>query len=121
MNDIPGWVGLAVGAGGGGLISGLVTLYKARGEAGKTKADSAAALSSSAVAIVQGVQQELEALRDKVEQLEEREEERDRRDTVQERRLRVHERWDSTVAEKLRSLGEDIADPPPLYPDTTAA
>lgn len=120
--SIPAWAQiLGYVFGTGGLLGGGALAYKARPEAQKIKAEAAQVLNASAIAIVQGVEKELEALRAKVEKLEEREEERDRRDVEQDRRLRRHERWDMDMVRQLRDKGIDVPDPPPLYPDPTAA
>lgn len=113
------WAGGAVTLFGGG--AGFVAFIKARPEARKIDAEAAAQLGDSSVRIVQGLEEELTYLRNEVRAVKEKQEsvEREQRRKEQQEyyRLRAHERWDNTIAQKLRDLGEDVTDPPPLYPD----
>lgn len=117
------WAGGAITMLGGG--AGFVAFVKARPEARKINAEAAATLGDSSVRIVQGLEEELTYLRTEVRAVKEKqnaaEREQKQREQQQYIRLRAHERWDNTIAQKLRDLGEDVTDPPPLYPDPTAA
>lgn len=117
------WAGGAVTLLGGG--AGFVAFIKARPEARKINAEAAAILGDSSVRIAQGLEEELTYLRNEVRAVKEKQEtaerQREHREQQQYARLRAHERWDNTIAQKLRDLGEDVTDPPPLYPDPTAA
>lgn len=114
------WAGGAVTLLGGG--AGFVAFIKARPEARKIDAEAAATLGDSSVRIVQGLEEELTYLRSEVRAVKDKQEAVEREQRIKEQqqyfRLRAHERWDNTIAQKLRDLGEDVTDPPPLYPET---
>jgi hypothetical protein len=78
-------------------------------------------VADSAAALAQGFAEDMRTLRAEVAGLKSKLEAQELREERQERRLIFHERWDRQVAERLRDLGETIPDPPPLYPDHTAA
>lgn len=122
-SEIVQWVGAGIAALGG--TAGIAAFIKARPEARKINADSAQVLSASSVAFVQGVSHEMAALREEIATLRgkiaQQEEKFKRREMQQDRRLRRHERWDVDMVHRLRSQQIDVPDPPPLYPDSTAA
>jgi hypothetical protein len=91
-----------------GLGGSLVAVIKSRPEARKLSADAAGVL----VGIATGVSKELEAdlkeMRQRVDELE----------LVQRQQqwtLERHSLWDTAATEKLRVLGIEIGDPPPLF------
>jgi hypothetical protein len=117
------WIGGLIAAVGG--AAGIASFIKARPEAKKLDADAAKVIQETSADMIktvrESVREDLVALRARVAELEQDRKDRDRRDEMQYRRLRVHQSWDEQIARKLRELGEDIADPPPLYPDPTPA
>lgn len=117
------WIGAIVGT--TGLGTGAVALFKARPEAKRLDADTAKVIQETSADMIktvrESVREDLVALRLRVAELEQDRKDRDRRDELQYRRLRVHQSWDEQIARKLRELGEDISDPPPLYPDPSLA
>lgn len=123
---VAAWLG--GGTGLAALITALVLLVKARPENRLKNAEAAKVIQDASADWVLGVSEDLKALRAsdrtlraKVATLEQERDQRKRRDDLQERRLRKHETWDRNVAEQLRELGGSVTDPPPLYPDPTAA
>lgn len=113
------WAALILG--GGGFAGMVVQIVKARPEAKKIDADAAQVLSSASAEFVQRMATQLDRTQARVDQLEQKLNLQEEREERHERLLLVHEAWDRSVAEKLRGMGETIADPPPLYPDPTAA
>lgn len=117
------WVGGLFAAVGG--TAGIAAFIKARPEAKKLDADAAKVIQETSADMVksvrESVREDMAALRARVAELEQDRKDRDRRDEMQYRRLRVHQTWDEQIARKLRELGEDISDPPPLYPDPSLA
>lgn len=117
--EIAAWIGAAAGLGGVGTTFGM--LFKAKSESRKTnadadksKADAVKVIQDASAGWVQSVSEELRELRREVAALR-RERDHDHR------RLRIHERWDIDMAHQVRQLGGHVTDPPPLYPDPTAA
>jgi hypothetical protein len=117
------WIGGIFAAVGG--TAGIAAFIKARPEAKKLDADAAKVIQETSADMVksvrESVREDMAALRARVAELELDRKERDRRDELQYRRLRVHQSWDEQIARKLRDLGEEIGDPPPLYPDPSIA
>lgn len=113
------WAGLALG--GTGVAGMVAVLLKARPEAKKLEAEATKGVADSAASLAQGFAEDMKILRAEVAALKKKLDEQEDREERQERRLIVHEVWDRSVAQKLRDLGEEIADPPPLYPNPTAA
>lgn len=117
------WVGGLFAAVGG--TAGIAAFIKARPEAKKLDADAAKVIQETSADMVksvrESVREDMAALRARVAELEQDRRDRDRRDELHYRRLRVHQTWDEQIARKLRELGEEIGDPPPLYPDPTLA
>lgn len=117
--DWAAWAGLALGGTG---IAGMVgVLLKARPEAKKLESAATKDVADSAASLVQGFAEEMKELRGEVVLLKKKLDQQEDREERQERRLIIHEAWDRSVAQKLRDLGEEIADPPPLYPDPAPA
>lgn len=117
--ELAAWAGLA-----GSVLSvgGMVAvLIKARPEARKLQADATKGVADSAAALAQGFAEDMKTLRSEVAALKKKLDEQEDREERQERRLILHEQWDRKVAQRLRDLGEDINDPPPLYPDPAPA
>lgn len=123
LAELGPWIGGVFATVGG--TAGVVSFIKARPEAKRIDADAAKIIQETSAEMVKSVRdsvrEDMAALRTRVAELEQDRRERERRDDIQGHRLRVHERWDNTVAQRLRGLGVDVADPPPLYPDPTAA
>lgn len=117
------WIGALIAAVGG--TAGIASFIKARPEAKKLDADTAKVIQETSADMIktvrESVREDMAALRSRVAELEQDRKDRVRLDEMQIRRLRVHQSWDEQIARKLRELGEDISDPPPLYPDPTAA
>lgn len=113
------WAGLALG--GTGVAGMIAVLLKARPEAKKLEAEATKGVADSAASLAQGFADEMRTLREDVAALKKRLRETEDREERQDRRLIVHESWDRSVAQKLRDLGEEISDPPPLYPDPAPA
>lgn len=117
------WIGGLIAAVGG--TAGIAAFIKARPEAKKLDADTAKVIQETSADMIktvrESVREDMAALRARVAELEQDRKDRDRRDEMQYRRLRVHQTWDEQIARKLRELGEEIADPPPLYPDPSLA
>lgn len=117
--ELAAWAGLAGSVlSVGGVIAVLI---KARPEARKLQADATKGVADSAAALAQGFADDVKYLRSEVLLLKRKLNEQEDREERQERRLIIHESWDRSVAQKLRDLGEEISDPPPLYPDPTLA
>lgn len=113
------WAGMALGGTG---VAGMITLLvKARPEARKLEAEATKGVADSAAALAQGFAEDMKILRAEVAGLKKKLDEQEDREERQERRLILHEQWDRKVAQRLRDLGEDIVDPPPLYPDPATA
>lgn len=117
------WIGGLFAAVGG--TAGIAAFIKARPEAKKLDADAAKVIQETSADMVksvrESVREDMAALRSRIAELEQDRRERDLRDRMQYQRLRVHQSWDEQIARKLRELGEEISDPPPLYPDPTLA
>lgn len=117
--DIATWVG--GGAGLGGLLLAVTALAKARPEARKVNADAAKVFTDASATFAVTVNAQMDGLRAELAEVKQKLREREHREDRQERLLLVHERWDYDVAHQVRQLGGHVADPPPLYPDPTAA
>jgi hypothetical protein len=117
------WIGGLAGL--AGLGGSAIALFKARPEARKIDAEAAATLSDSsakfATTLVEQIDKQGRAIERLQERLAEQERKQRRQEDIQYQRLRLHERWDSDMADQVRRLGGDVSDPPPLYPDPTAA
>lgn len=105
---LPDWaviVGMCVG-----ICASVVSFFKVKPEARKMDHDGAAAITTASGAIVTAVQGDLAALRKEVAEL-----------TAWRKRTerfgRAHMRWDDIVAAQSRAAGNDVPDPPPLYPE----
>lgn len=97
------------------------TLKKLRSDTKKTDADTMQVITDASGKVAENLSRQLDRMQARIDLLDQKLRDRDERDEYQDRRLVVHEQWDRKVAQKLRDLGEEIADPPPLYPDHTAA
>lgn len=95
---------------GGGIITSVVALFKARPEARKLDAEGAAAITTSASTLVTSVRDEMAGLRAELQDMR-------RWRAGLEARLRHHARWDDQVVAVARSAGVQVVDPPPLYED----
>lgn len=117
------WIGGAIATIGGG--AGIASFVRARPEANKIDADAAKVIQETSAEMVrtvrESVREDMVALKARVAELERTLKEREARDVLQDRRLRTHERWDQTVTDRLRGLGQNLPDPPPLYPDPMTA
>lgn len=117
--DYAAWAGVVLG--GSGIATMIAVLVKARPEARKLEAEATKGVADSAAALAQGFAEDMKSFRAEVATLKKKLDEQEDREERQERRLIIHESWDRSVAQKLRDLGEEISDPPPLYPDPTLA
>lgn len=118
----PDWVAWAGAVAGSGGVGGWVyQLARARSEARKTNADTVQVITDASGKVVENLSKQLDKMQARIDLLEQKLGDQEMREERQERRLIVHESWDRKVAQKLRDLGEDIPDPPPLYPDPTMA
>lgn len=117
--DYAAWAGVVLG--GTGIASVIAVLVKARPEAKKLESEATKGVADSAASLAQGFAEDMRSLRAEVQALKKKLDEQEDREERQERRLIIHEAWDRSVAQKLRELGQDVADPPPLYPDPTPA
>lgn len=93
-----------------GIAASAVSFFKVKPEARKMDHDGAAAITTASGAIVTAVQGDLAALRKEVAELQ-------RWRKLTERFGRAHMRWDDIVAAQSRAAGNDVPDPPPLYPE----
>lgn len=107
VGEIVGWC-----LGGGGAGKMVYDIIRARTDARKVDASAAKTLVAAANDSANEWQKDLAEIRGEFREL--RIEQR-----AQDRRISAHLRWDNQVAEKLRALGETIADPPPLYAEET--
>lgn len=116
---------LAAWIGGGtgllGLVGAIAALLKARPEAKKIKAETVKVLTDASASIVASVNTQMERMAAEVADLKKKLDERERREERQERLLLAHQRWDLDITYQVRELGGHVSDPPPLYPDPTAA
>lgn len=94
------------------LITAVVLVFKARPEARKLKTDGTAALLSATTATSA-------ELADQVAELQKETRRLWHAQRAQEQRITAHVRWDQKVVDALRSLGQEISDPPPLYMEET--
>lgn len=117
--ELVAWAGVVLG--GTGVAGMVAVLVKARPEAKKLEAEATKGVADSAASLAQGFAEDMKILRSEVAALKKKLDQQEDREERQERCLIVHEGWDRSVAQKLRDLGEEIADPPPLYPNTTLA
>jgi hypothetical protein len=117
--SVAAWLG--GGTGLAALITALVLLVKARPENRLKNAEAAQVIQDASADWVKGVREDMSALRGRITELETAQRAQEARDAAQATRLRFHERWDRNIAEQVRELGGHVSDPPPLYPDPTAA
>lgn len=113
------WIG--VGTGAVGIVTAAIGLIKARPEVGRLKAETAKVYTEASASLVASVNSQMEGMRAELAEVKQKLRDREDREDRQERLLLVHERWDLDIAHQVRQLGGHVADPPPLYPDSTAA
>jgi septal ring factor EnvC (AmiA/AmiB activator) len=101
--EIIGWA-----LGGGGIGKMAYDMVRARSDARKVDTASAKTLIAVANDSANEWQKDLAEIRAEVRELR-------AANRAQDRRITAHLRWDNQVAAKLRALGEEISDPPPLY------
>ncbi|MEV6876245.1 hypothetical protein [Amycolatopsis sp. NPDC051128] len=95
------------------LITAGVLVVKMRPESRKLRADATAALLTATTATTTELAGQVAKLHAETNRLWEAQH-------AQERRITDHVRWDRQVVDTLRSLGGEISDPPPLYPEGTS-
>lgn len=117
--EIAAWVG--GGTGLSGLSAAAALLMRARPESKKIKAEASKIVGDTYAALVGSLNDQLGKMRADLADLAEKHKQREEREDRQERLLLVHERWDLAIAEQVRQLGGHVGDPPPLYPDNSAA
>lgn len=117
--EIAAWVG--GGTGLSGLAATAALLMRARPESKKLKAEATKVIGDTYAALIANLNVQLGQMRADLAELAEKHKQREEREERQERLLLVHERWDLAIAEQVRQLGGHVGDPPPLYPDSTAA
>lgn len=117
--ELAAWIG--GGTGVLGIVTAVVVLFKARPEVGKLKADTAKVFTEASATFAATVNAQMVEVRAELAEVKKKLRDREEREDRQERLLLVHERWDYDVAHQVRQLGGHVSDPPPLYPDPTAA
>lgn len=91
-----------------GLTGSLIAIIKSRPEARKLSADAAGVLVGIATGVSRELESDLKEMRERVDQLE-------LKQRQQQWTLERHSLWDIAATEKLRVVGIEIGDPPPLF------